>query len=520
MKWTLLLLFVLVQINCFEQGLPTAFKEIPIDKKLKEFKDTMDLSSPLKSFISISYIMANGRNRLWRKVSTQLFTDLPDSTAPDTKLSDEKKDRYLNSTIKLMITYKDSLARIISQLKDTIYLIRCVGLENGKWINWGEDYRRSLDAAKERCYQDADYILGNLRKSMKFAKIPTDTLSFVDYLNKRGRDSKEFVLEKLKQYRLVLYGEIHRRKVSWDFLQQVVGDKRFPDKTGVIFMELGSNKQQEMDQFYANKSIDRELLLNIFKDYMIDGWDDKGKFDFLISVWNLNQGLPENKKIKVVLVDTPRIFTEEGRKSDTIDRNQFMAQEIFDYLGSNKDRRNALFIVGSGHVLKSLESAGSLLSKKMPSDCYMIFTHCPRMDNIAIIHDRIRHGMFDYAFYKHGDIPVAFDLKGSPFGKEPFDGLYLDGWGSYQDNFDGYIFLGSLDKEPNGELLLDMYDENFIKEIDRRYKLYGGDFLQDWGLTELSRKAVIDKILSEQTKTRWEDYIKPLKNGKINGSQY
>ena len=107
----------------------------------------------------------------------------------------------------------------------------------------------------------------------------------------------------------------------------------------------------------------------------------------------------------------------------------------------------------------------------------------------------------------------AFELKNSPFGKEPFDGLYFDGSGTFQDNYDGYIFLGALDAEPNGEPLLEMHDDKFILELDRRYKLIGASFTKDWDLNELTKKAVIERILADHTKTRWENYIKPLKTG-------
>lgn len=97
--------------------------------------------------------------------------------------------------------------------------------------------------------------------------------------------------------------------------------------------------------------------------------------------------------------------------------------------------------------------------------------------------------MFDYAFYKSGDQPVALELKNSPFGNELFDGLYYDGSGTYQDNFDGYLFLGSLDKEPNDECLVDLYSDKFILEMDRRLRLEGSSLKEDWGLNELSKSS-------------------------------
>lgn len=511
-----LLILSLMSLMIYGQNLSSDFRTIQINKAIKEFPDTFDLSSPLKSLITLSYITINGKDRLLRKVSTLKYRYFsPDSTAPDTKVSDKRKSRILGTTIKEIIYYKDSIACAISKISDSLYSIRPFHLENGKWVQAGEDPGPSLESSRQHFEKYANEELNDLRKIVSFASIPSDTTSFIKYVKEYGHEPKEFVLDKLKKNKLVMYGEIHRRKWSWDFCTELINDKRFTEYTGVIFMEMASNKQNDIEHFLSNDSIDKELLLNIFRDYMTEGWNDKGKFDFLISVWYLNKRLPDNKKVKILAVDTPRTYTEEGLKNERIDRDEFMANAISKYFELKSDKRNALFIVGSGHICKTRSSAGAILTKKMANNSYTIFTHCPRVDNSVIVHERIRHGMFDYAFYKNEDKPIAFDLKNSPFGKEPFDGLYFDGSGIFQDNFDGYIFLGSLDKEPNGEQLLEMYDDKFILEIDRRYKLMGSSFAKEWDLKELSSKTVIDKILSEHTTTRWENYVKPLKNGKI-----
>jgi uncharacterized iron-regulated protein len=511
-----LLILSLMSLMFYGQILSSNFKIITVNKKIKEFPDTMDLSSPLKACVTINYLTINGKDRLWREVSTVKFkASMPDSTTTDSKVPEDIKSLYLETIIKEIIYFKDSIACSISEVNQSHYLIRFYNLESGKWVNSGEDEKKSLEIARQHFEKYADQKLYDLRKIVSIASFPSDTTSFTKYLKGNASEPKEFVLDKLKKEKLVMYGEIHRRKWSWDFCTELINDKHFAEYTGVIFMEMASNKQKEIDHFLSNDNIDKELLLNIFRDYMTEGWNDKGKFDFLISVWHLNKKLPDHKKVRVIAVDTPRTYSEEGLKDERIDRDAFMASKISNYLESNTDKRNALFIVGSGHICKTRSSAGAILTKMMANNCYTIFTHCPRVDNFIIVHERIRHGMFDFAFYKNGDKPVAFELKNSPFGKEPFDGLYFDGSGTFRDNFDGYIFLGSLDNEPNGEQLLEMYDDKFILEIDRRYKLQGSSFAKEWDLKELSRKAVIDKILSEHTTTRWERYVRPLKNGKI-----
>lgn len=517
MKYFFLNFFLCVLcLNVFGQNLSSDFIITPVNKMVKEFPDTFDLSSPLKSLITLSYIYINGKDRLLREVSTiKNRYYFPDSTAPDLHVTDRIKSRFLETTVKEIIYYKDSIACTISKTQDSLYSIRPFYLENGKWVQGGEDERNSIDESRQHFEKFADSYLQLLRRNIAISKVPTDTTVFIKYLKENGHDPKEFLLSKLNIYKLVTYGEIHRRKISWDFLQEAAKDKRFVKSTGVIFIEFEANKQEDIDKFFMNDTINKELILDIFRDYLYAGWDDKSRFDFLISLWHLNNVLPDSQKIRVIFVDIPRIFTEEGLRNEIHDRDKYMAEKILSYLDKKSDIRNALFIVGSGHVYRTEESAGAILARNLTGNTYSVFTHCPRVDNILVIPERIRHGMFDYAFYQNDDKPVAFELKNSPFGGEPFDGLYFDGTGKYQDNYDGYIFLGSLDEEKSPELLLDMYNENFIKEIDRRYKLRGWDLVNEWGLNEFSVKAVVDAIKAEYTLLRWQKYITPLKDGKM-----
>jgi hypothetical protein len=518
-KIALTVLLLTVLIAC-QRKVNSDFKTIQVNKKIKDFPNAIDLTSPLKAEISIDYLIITGRDSYWYKVNSERLKPFySDTTVADSQVPENLKNRYLNSKIREIITYRDSVAWVISEENDSSFLLRWLNLEHNKWVNDGEDGRKSIEAIHQLISQNAEKALKKLRKVYAFSSLPKDTTSFINYLKENGCDPIEFILDKLKKYKLVSFGEIHRRKASWSFLQNVAKDKRFPDETGAIFLELGSDKQGDIDKFMSNKNMDTELLLNIFRDYIISGWNDKDKFDFIKSIWLINKNLPSDKKIKILAVDTPRPFKtfmsrDDMKKNDSkYNRDEYMADTIYNYLISSKDSRNSLFIVGTGHVCKASNSAGSILNKKMPSATYSIFQHSPQVDNFVSIDKRLRHGIFDYAFYRAGDKPIAFEIKSSPFGKEPFDGLYYDGIGTYQDNYDGYIFFGSLDNEPNGEILLDLYSDNFIKELDRRYQLQGSNLKDSWGLKDLSKKTVIEKVMSDHANTRWGNIIKPLNNG-------
>ena len=324
--------------------------------------------------------------------------------------------------------------------------------------------------------------------------------AFVSYLKKNGQAPKSFVLDKLANHKLVIYGETHKRKASWDLLKSVINDPSFSKRTGIVFLEMSSDSQEKMDRFFANESMDREIILDILRSVQSEGWDDRGMYEFVIDLWNLNRRLDEKEKIKVVLADIQRPFGSMKTQEDLLnwlvnapDRDQQMADIIEASMKSRKDERGGLFIVGMGHAFKArIEtdkfkwiSAGARLKERFSEqDVFITLTHMPIMDNSGNVEGLTNNGIFDNAFERNRNKPVAFDLAGSPFGKERFDVITelnsFEGVGNYEDNFDGYIFLMPLKDEGPHYLLPELISEDFIQELRRRNGLVDGLVDGDW----------------------------------------
>jgi hypothetical protein len=154
-------------------------------------------------------------------------------------------------------------------------------------------------------------------------------------------------------------------------------------------------------------------------------------------------------------------------------------------------------------------SAGSLLSRRFAEgDVYTIFTHLPIVDNGGKLHGRIRNGLYDHVFHMNGNKPIAFNLKNSPFGREPFDALpeicYKPDAGTFAQNYDGYIFLGSLDVEPSDYLLYELYSDAFVKELTRRAGLENTTVQTWFDIKEISKEAIISKLKEQhEGRKRW-----------------
>ena len=316
---------------------------------------------------------------------------------------------------------------------------------------------------------------------------------FVDYVKKNGLDPKSFILDKLANHQLVIYGETHKRESSWNLLKSVIKDPLFYKRTGIVFLEMSSDSQEKMDNFFANEIIDKEILLEILRCVQAEGWDDRGMYEFVIDLWNLNSRLVESEKIKVVLVDIPRPFGSLKTKEEydnhfqnVPNRDQQMADIIEKSMKSCTDERGGLFIVGLAHAFKAKISLGEythvsagvhLKERFSDKDVYITFTHMAIMDNTGNVAGLTRNGIFDNSFEQNGNKPVAFNLAGSPFGKEPFDAIIdfntFEGIGNYEKNYDGYIFLMPLKDEGPYYMLPELITEDFVQELKRRAIIMG-----------------------------------------------
>lgn len=94
----LILLFTITNAN--GQQFTSDFRTIAINRKVKEFPDKFDLSSPLNSFVTLKYILLNGKDGLqWKICPADKKSLLPDSTTPDSKVPEDIRQFHLNTII-------------------------------------------------------------------------------------------------------------------------------------------------------------------------------------------------------------------------------------------------------------------------------------------------------------------------------------------------------------------------------------------------------------------------------------
>lgn len=501
----------------------TQIKRTLIARKVRELAfDSINLSSPLNSFLSRSYVMRSGKRGLWHDISTIAYSELLPIDAPNVNVSDNETETCLETEILEIITYKDSVAIVINRSEPDLLGLYLTVLENGRWVNNGDDLSNGSDGRINYLINRMPTILTDVPRREKISVTP-DVSNFVDFLSTRIDNPENYLMKKLIEHKLVINGEYHRRKVSWDMLQRLIDNPQFPEKVGTIFMELPSWKQTEMDLFLQSDDLDTERVLEIFRNEQPNGWWDKGEFDFICKVWNLNQKLSHDKRIKIILADYQIPYSKIQTAEDCVtkeDRNTHMADVVSDYILNNDDKRNHLFLVGTGHANKSNKIAGSFSSaegKKAAltagaqlkerlgeENVFIVTQHALTCDN-SRYYGMVRGGIFDKAFELNGNLPLGFDLKDSPFGLEPYDADLLNKYnplsGNWEDNYDGFLFLHSLTDEPKNKPLFEIFSPAFVDEMKRRAKVLGyEDYKWMWfGTTapEMTHKGILEVMETE-----------------------
>ncbi|MBN2592315.1 MAG: hypothetical protein JXA81_02325 [Sedimentisphaerales bacterium] len=487
-----------------EQG--DFIKVYEVNKKVSDFPEKEDLSTPEAAYATIMRdYMAKGASGVeWSKISTMKLKSTERRT-----VSPEMVQNYLNARIVEVRIFKERTARVFAEMQangTTGYDQRSLFFHNGRWLNSGHDgLAPTLEAARKTFTRKCERIYKtNLERmgesdTARWNRPPIDNPEahlqpYVDFLKKEGRQPHTFMMKAFKEHELVTMGEVHNRPRYWAFNAELVRDPAFAELVGTIYLELPLNHQENIDHFLSKAVCEKEIVINMLRDFMEWGWPCQPTLDFFIAVWETNQNLPEEKKIRIRLVDMQRPWEKILDRKDwgqyNVDRDFFMAQNILkDRRSSRGKQRHGFFITGMGHAMEEFyyidhttphESAGWHLKQVLGDQLFTIFQHVPVMTNRGAVSGRLALGLIDTAFAQLEDRPVAFTLQNGPFGTLAFDGM-PDGniYGDFRDGYDAYLYLVPLESEIFSPLIEGFYSKEYTAEIDRRNRLMNGKHLDE-----------------------------------------
>lgn len=263
---------------------------------------------------------------------------------------------------------------------------------------------------------------------------------YSSYIKSHSTNPIDFALSKLADYRIVAIGEDHWIADHTPFFCELLraAAKNESTRPDIIALEFGS----ELDQGTANRVAFSDTFMpdSVIKILQhtpdIYGNPYKEYFDVYKCIWEINQSLPSDKKMRIRLLDPAGIqdhFNHIPSQKDT-DRDMSMFSKIrWDFCTGRK----VVFYAGQAHTQRQIRgthlsgkpyyynfpSAGFLLKSTYPNDVYILELWSPlNMGSGYEINPSTgkwyerNYGLYDKAFEDYGNKPCGFDINDSPWG--------------------------------------------------------------------------------------------------------
>ncbi|MBQ4819588.1 ChaN family lipoprotein [Aquimarina sp. MMG016] len=291
----------------------------------------------------------------------------------------------------------------------------------------------------------------------------------LQYLDQKGLDPISYVVNKTKEYDMVILGEDHAIKNNLDFVTQLI-PQLYEAGVYTLGMEFGAyEKQATLDSLVTGKTYDEQVARDMMYFYNV-GWAYREYMDIYKTVWKFNTNLsPDQRKFRILNISYQYDWSEfEGtptpeNMSNVFYKgtpNKFRTEVITKEIVSKEDK--IVLLVGTPHAYTKYKQAslaanqddfchyddgslGNRLYQQYPSKVFSIFLHGPfyNKPNKAPFLLSPANGNIEALIEKRDNIPVGFDLQDTPLGKLRDDSNYATCYPDFTLDklFDGYIFL-------------------------------------------------------------------------------
>lgn len=328
---------------------------------------------------------------------------------------------------------------------------------------------------------------------------------YLSHIQKYGREPMEYLADKIRTHSVVAIGEDHWIKdhplFFCDVIRHVAGDTTA--NIDILALEFGNS----MDQKLVNELLDspeyREDLVFKILQHAPDVYGNPYKeyADVFRTVWETNRNKPKAYRTRIVLLDPPYIQKSFDKEKFvyTGSRDEVMFNLLRWYI---MQRKHVVLYAGMAHTQAQIRgvrngdyyynfpSVGYLLKKCYPRDVFILNLWGAYMGSNGYEPDsetrweQIAGGVIDRAFELNGNKPVAFDMSGAfseltagdyyssskhpsvwsdrPANGSPYTkGILMSDW------IDGLVFFKPT-AEFSGATLIDIYDDEFLKCIEKR----------------------------------------------------
>ncbi len=335
-----------------------------------------------------------------------------------------------------------------------------------------------------------------LNMGLSKAQTATAIQPYTSFLKSQNKTAKDYILDLFDNHDIVIICERNHGEMSqYDLITDIISDKRFIDKVGNIFTEIGvSSLDPALNTFLHTRNIAADTVLERIINFQRNCsfwplWSNKNYSFLLNTLYSLNNNLPADKAINAYPSDLP--FTWAGADTSSMlqlrtmigNRDSIMASQIilkFNQIkNSNQKRKKALVIMNFRHAFnqeffisgRSLKNTAYFLFRQYGNQVANVMLNTVGMNKDGFT--LLQEGRWDGAFKVLDKENIGFDLKNTPFGKDSFDLWPFKTDFTYSDIFTGFAFFSPIEKHHMIEGFPGLIDGSFRSELMKRIDLIG-----------------------------------------------
>lgn len=307
--------------------------------------------------------------------------------------------------------------------------------------------------------------------------VNAETREYAEFIKAHSQDPVEYVFSLFNRYDLVVLDErLHEEATQYDLIKKIISDKRFAEKVGNLYTEIGTISSQDKLNAFMDNAFTNEDSLNKAAAMVERScnpiwpvWGITGMFDLLKRVNRLNHLAPDSLKINWYFTDMPvnwEIMTyATWHAAPKNKRDKVMAEhivEIYQRKAENHEKRNKGLVImdvrhafglikdkkgnKADHYFNRTNTTAFLMDTLPGKVCNVLINSVPF--GLGIFLTPTQSGKWDRAFALAGNPDAGFDFDNSPFGDDEFDNMLgspPDGL-KYKDVFTGFIFYKPLEQ--------------------------------------------------------------------------
>lgn len=304
----------------------------------------------------------------------------------------------------------------------------------------------------------------------------------------------DYIFKLFEHSDIVVIGERdHRDTTQYELILDILRDARFAEEIGYVYTEVGCvNRTKDVNRLLQRKYKTAQAFNDALYTYLRNEdfnplWDKYNRVQFLRGLYEINRvsrhkitlGLTDCKFSwnKIKTAQEYRDFDDSPACSYRDSTMSFHFVEMYANQKPKKSKRKALIITNHPHALNATFASndyhrqGKWLKELYGEDNVKIvmlnWTEYTQKEQMPLV----ARGLWDAAFEVMGCQSFAMDIKGTPFGREPYFNVRY-GDMKWEDIADGIIYYKPIYESVLTIGIPGIVSVDFEEELMRRIRIY------------------------------------------------